>query len=138
MLEFFTVAGLAAFEVYAAIPAGFAFGMHPWLIFISTTIGGLAGVLIAAFLGDSIRKFFHRKRKPKEKNQNSLAYRLWEKYGIAGLGLLGTITVGAPMSLAVGVGLNAPVKKLVAYCCIGVLLRCAAFTTVGHYGMKLF
>lgn len=138
MLEIFTVAGLATFEVYAAIPAGFAFGMHPGIIFISSVIGGLIGVFVAAFLGDRIRAFFRRNKPPKEeKPKNGLAYKLWDKYGIIGLGFLGTMTVGAPISLAVGVGFNAPLKKLVTWCCFGVLVRCAVFTAVGHYGLKM-
>ncbi len=46
--------------------------------------------------------------------------RLWNKYGIIGLGFLGTLSVGAPISIAVGVGLNANLKKLLTWCCIGV------------------
>ena len=139
MLEIFTVAGLAAFEVYAAIPAGFALGLHPVTIFIASCIGGLAGAFIAAFLGDSIRKFFKRNTSPKEeKPKTGLVYRIWNKYGIIGLGFLGTMTVGAPVSLAVGVGFNVPLRKLITWCCVGVFVRCALFTTIGHYGMKLF
>jgi len=138
MLEIFTVAGLATFEVYAAIPAGFAFEMHPFSIFTWSTIGGLIGVFVAAFLGDRIRAFFHKYKTPKEpKPKTGLAYRLWDKYGIIGLGFLGTMTVGAPISLAVGVGFNAPLKKLVTWCCVGVLVRCAVFTAIGHYGLKM-
>jgi membrane protein YqaA with SNARE-associated domain len=139
MLEILTVAGLATFEVYAAIPAGFAFDLHPATIFMSSAAGGLIGVFVAAFLGDRIRAFF-KKNKPvkEEKPKTGLAYRLWDKYGIIGLGFLGTMTVGAPISLAVGVGFNAPLKKLVTWCCVGVLVRCAIFTTIGHYGLQLF
>ena len=139
MLEILTVAGLATFEVYAAIPAGFLFKMHPLLIFLYSSIGGLVGVFVAAFLGDRIRAFFQRNRAPKEpKPKTGLGYRLWDKYGIIGLGFLGTMTIGAPISLAIGVGFNAPLKKLITWCCIGVLVRCAVFTTIGHYGMKMF
>ena len=139
MLEIITVAGLAAFEVYAAIPAGFAMGLHPGTIFTASTVGGLAGVFVAAFLGNSIRKFFTRNKKVKEeKPKTGLVYRIWNKYGVIGLGFLGTMTVGAPVSLAVGVGFNVPLKKLITWCCVGVLVRCALFTTIGHYGMKLF
>ncbi len=139
MLEIFTVAGLATFEIYAAIPAGFAFGLHPGTIFSASLTGGLAGVFVAAFLGDKIRALISRYKKPKEeKPKEGLIYRIWNKYGIIGLGFLGTMTVGAPVSLAVGVGFNAPLKKLVTWCCIGVLVRCALFTTIGHFGMKLF
>lgn len=137
MLEIFTVAGLATFEVYAAIPAGFAFDMHPFSIFLWSAIGGLVGVFVAAFLGDRIRAYF-RKDKPVKEKKPGLAHRLWDKYGIIGLGFLGTMTVGAPISLAVGVGFNAPLKKLVTWCCIGVLVRCAAFTAIGHYGLQMF
>ncbi len=139
MLEIFTVAGLATFEVYAAIPAGFAFGLHPGAIFTASTLGGLIGVFVAAFLGDKIRAFFHRNRPVKEeKPKTGLVYRIWNKYGIIGLGFLGTMTVGAPISLAVGVGFNAPLKKLITWCCVGVLVRCAIFTSIGHYGLQLF
>jgi membrane protein YqaA with SNARE-associated domain len=141
MLEILSVAGLATFEVYAAIPAGFVFELHPLTIFVASTIGGLVGVFVAAFLGDKIRLFIYRFKKPappKPKKTDSLAYRLWNKYGIIGLGFLGTMTVGAPISLAVGVGLNAPLKKLITWCCVGVFVRCAVFTAIGHFGLKMF
>jgi membrane protein YqaA with SNARE-associated domain len=138
-LKILTVAGLATFEIYAAIPTGFAFGLSPWIIFLASLVGGLTGVYIAAFLGDRIEKLVARFRKPKEdKPKTGIIYRIWDKYGIIGLGFLGTITVGAPVSIGVGVGFNVPMKRLLGWCCLGVFVRCALFTTLGHYGMKLF
>ncbi len=138
-LKILTVAGLATFEIYAAIPAGFAFGLSPWTIFFASLAGGLAGVFVAAFLGDKIRTFLHKNKTKKEKqNKHPMVTRLWDKYGITGLGFLGTISVGAPISIAVGVGLNANLKKLLTWCCIGVLTRCFLFTLIGYYGLKLF
>ncbi len=133
------VAGLATFEIYAAIPAGFAFKLTPWLIFFASVSGGLIGAFVAAFLGEKIRAFFAKYRKPKpEKPKSGLAHRIWDKYGIIGLGFLGTMTVGAPVSIAVGVGFNASMKKLLTWCCVGVIVRCTLFTLLGYYGMKLF
>lgn len=139
-LKILTVAGLATFEIYAAIPAGFAFGLSPWTIFFASLIGGLAGVYVAAFLGDKIKAFFakYRKKPKKEKPKEGLIYTIWEKYGVIGLGFLGTLTVGAPVSIAVGYGFNVSVSRLVSWCCLAVLVRCALFTTLGHFGMKLF
>jgi membrane protein YqaA with SNARE-associated domain len=138
-LEFLTVAALASFEIYAAIPAGYVFGLSPWLIFLASATGGLAGVFVAAFLGDRIRRFFDKGNKQKEpKLKTGLIYRIWNKYGTVGLGLLGTITVGAPVSLAVGIGFKAPLQKLIMWCCIGIITRCVAFTMIGYYGLKLF
>ena len=138
MLEILIVAGLASFEIYAAIPAGFAFDLSHWTIFFASVTGGLAGVFVTAFLGDRIKKIFFKNKTPKtEKTQKGLAHRIWLKYGIIGLGFIGTMTVGAPASIAVGIAFNAPLKKLLTWCCIGVITRCALFTTIGYYGVKL-
>ena len=103
-------------------------------------VGGIAGVFVAAFLGDKIRALFHKNKPTKEvaAQKHPMILKLWNKYGIIGLGFLGTVSVGAPISIAVGVGLNANIKKLVSWCCIGVLTRCIVFTLVGYYGLQLF
>src|SRR5918993_5055488 len=137
-IKFLTVAALASFEIYAAIPAGFLFGMSPWLIFLASVTGGLAGVFVAAFLGDKIRRLFDKGKPKVEKPKTGLVHRIWNKYGTVGLGFLGTITVGAPLSLAVGIGFKAPLQKLITWCCIGIITRSVAFTLLGYYGMKLF
>ena len=139
LLKTLTVAGLATFEIYAAIPAGLAFGLSPWVIFLASLTGGIVGVYVTIFLGDKVKAFFAKYKKPKEeKPKTGLIYRIWNKYGVIGLGFLGTITVGAPISIAVGYSFNVSVVKLITWCCIGVVTRCAIFTTVGHYGVKLF
>ncbi len=139
-LKILTVAGLATVEIYAAIPAGFAFGLSAWTIFFASLTGGLVGVFVSAFLGDKIRSLFHKNKPTKEaaEKKHPAILKLWNKYGIIGLGFLGTMAVGAPISIAVGVGLNANIKKLVTWCCIGVLTRCIVFTLVGYYGLQLF
>ncbi|MES2848526.1 MAG: small multi-drug export protein [Bacteroidota bacterium] len=141
LYKILTVAGLATFEIYAAIPAGFAFKLSPWVIFFAALSGGIIGVFVATFLGEKIEKLISKFRKPKEtpkEKKPNLAHKLWEKYGIVGLGVLGTFTVGAPVSIAVGVGFNVNMHKLATWCCVGVLARCIVFTTVGYYGAKLF
>lgn len=141
LLKILTVVGLATFEIYVAIPTGFAFGLSPWVIFFASITGGLIGVFVAAFLGDKIRAFFY-KNKPKQeeekKYKHPMVHKIWEKYGIVGLGFFGTMSVGAPISIAVGVGLNANLKKLLTWCCIGVACRCSLFTIIGYYGVQLF
>ncbi|MEO6253997.1 MAG: small multi-drug export protein [Ferruginibacter sp.] len=139
-LKILTVAGLATFEIYAAIPAGFALGLSPWTIFFASLTGGLIGVFVAAFLGDKIRSLFHKNKPTKEvaEKKHPKILQLWNKYGIIGLGFLGTVAVGAPISIGIGIGLHANIKKLVTWCCIGVITRCIVFTLVGYYGLQLF
>ena len=135
-----TVGGLATFEIYAAIPTGFAFGLSPIIIFFASLSGGLLGVFVAAYLGDKIKSFVHTFRKNKAekiKKEPGFVLKIWEKYGVIGLGLLGTMTVGAPISIGIGVGFNVPTNKMVFWCSLGVLIRCAIFTTLGHYSLQL-
>ena len=66
-----------------------------------------------------------------------MVYRIWDRYGIIGLGFLGTMTVGAPISIAVGVGFKAHLPKLITWCCVGVIVRCAIFTSIAWFGLKL-
>ena len=61
-----TVIGIATFEIYAAIPAGFAFKLHPLEIFSYSLLGGLMGVFVAAYLGDIIKRWLSKFRKPKQ------------------------------------------------------------------------
>ena len=136
-----TVAGLATFEIYAAIPAGFAFGLSPIVIFLASFIGGIIGIFVAAYLGDKIKALVKKLRKSKVekvKSDPGFVLKIWEKYGVIGLGLLGTMTVGAPISIGIGVGFNVPTNKMVFWCSLGVLIRCAVFTTLGHYSLQLF
>ena len=136
-----TVTGLATFEIYAAIPAGFAFGLPPIVIFLASLVGGILGVFVAAYLGDKIKFWVNQFRKnkvEKTKKEPGFVLKIWEKYGVIGLGLLGTMSVGAPISIGIGVGFNVPTNKMVFWCSLGVLIRCALFTTLGHYSMQLF
>jgi hypothetical protein len=107
---------------------------------LSSLTGGLLGVFAAAYLGDKIKLVVNRFRKnkvEKTKKEPGFVLKIWEKYGVIGLGLLGTMTVGAPISIGIGVGFNVPTNKMVFWCSLGVLIRCALFTTLGHYSMQL-
>lgn len=140
-LKVLTVVGLATFEVYAAIPAGFAFQLLPIVIFMASTLGGLIGVFVTAYLGKQLNKIrakFSKEKTGKKKVQPGFILKIWEKYGVIGLGFVGTMTVGAPISLSIGIGFNVPVHKMVIWCCLGVVTRCTLFTALGYYGMKLF
>ena len=135
-----TVIGLATFEIYAAIPAGFAFKLNPISIFLYSVLGGLIGVFVAAYLGDIIKKWiitFKKNKVEKVAKEPGFVLKIWQKYGVIGLGLLGTMTVGAPISIGIGVGFNVPTNKMVFWCSLGVILRCALFTAIGHFGLQL-
>lgn len=138
LLKVLTVVGLASFEMWAAIPAGFAFHLSPLTIFLASVSGSLLGLLLTAFLGDRIRLLFSKKNAlKKSKPKKGFIYKIWHKYGVVGVGILGTMTVGAPASVAIGIGLNGSVQKLIIWCSIGIISRCLVFTAIAHLGNNL-
>jgi membrane protein YqaA with SNARE-associated domain len=142
LYKILTVVGLATFEIYAAIPAGFAMNLPAWIIALSGIVGGIIGALAATFLGEKVKAWLAKYRKPKPPKpadaKPSLALRIWNKYGLIGLGIIGTGLIGAPLSIAAGVGLNVPLKRLLFWCCIGIIIRCLLFTYAGHFIKQLF
>lgn len=140
IIKILTVIALATFEIYVAIGTGLGFSLSTWTILFCTLTGGIAGVFIAAFLGSKIEVFinknFRKNRAPKPKK--GMIYKIWGKYGLYGLGLIGTFFLGAPAAIGVGVGFNADMKKLVPLCLIAVVVRCFAFTFFGGYIHGLF
>ena len=140
ILEILTVTAMASFEIYAALTAAHVFGLDTWVILACTLTGGIAGVFIAAFLGERIEKFitktFRKNKAPKPKT--GLIYKIWDKYGLYGLGIIGTFLLGAPAAIGVGVGFNANMKKLVPICLVTVVVRCFVFTFFSDYIKGLF
>ena len=131
---------MSSFELYAAMVTAHAFGLNTWVILFSTLTGGIAGVIIAAFLGVRIEKFINekiRKNKP-PKSKKGLIYKIWHRYGLFGIGVIGTFFLGAPAAIAVGAGFNADMKKLVKICLVMVVVRCFAFTFFSDLIQDLF
>lgn len=131
---------MASFEIYAALGTAHAFGMGTWLILACTLTGGIAGVFISAYLGDRIEKFIYKtfRKNKAPKPHTGLIYKIWDKYGLYGVGIIGTFLLGAPAAIGVGVGFNANMKKLLPICLVTVVARCFAFTFFSDYIKGLF
>jgi membrane protein YqaA with SNARE-associated domain len=141
MYKAFIVALLSSFEIYVAIGSGLAFGLTPHIICIATLIGGISGVFVFAFLGDKISAFISKYRKPKEKKESSkdkLLMTLWNKYGVFGVGFIGSFLVGAPISIGIGVGFGVKAKQLIPYCLVAVIIRSVVYSYFFDYIKNLF
>ena len=131
---------LATFEIYVAIGTGMAFNLSSNVLFFTTVTGGVIGVFVAAFLGNKIRSFILKYKKPKPAkagNKDKMILKLWEKYGVVGVGFLGTFIVGAPISIGIGYGFGIQPKKLVNWCLLAVVLRCFIFSYFFNYVKNL-
>jgi hypothetical protein len=142
VLKFLGVFALATVELWAAVPLGLAMKLGPILTASATASGATLGVIIVIALGGRVREWMLKKKKAEqgtgEGQDERLIIRIWDKYGVVGLGLLGPFLVGAPLSAAIGVMFGASYSRLLFWMILGILLWTAAFTVVGVVGIDTF
>ena len=134
LLKILTVAGLGALELWAAIPAGFALGLHPIVIAVSAASGAIIAVLLVVALGERAQAWLARRHEPSEGGQRRLRA-LWQRYGVAGLGLAAPLLVGAPIGTVVGLLLGAPPRSLACWMALGVGAWSLGLTLAGSLGL---
>ena len=136
IVKLLTVFGVAVVELWAAIPAGFALGLPPWLIAAASTLGAAFGALMVLVLGENVRNWILKLRHKESKDEEpGYLYRIWMRFGVIGLGLLAPLLVGAPLGAAIGIALGAPAKRLMLWIIVGIIGWAVLLTTAGVLGL---
>lgn len=137
MMKLLTVLGLAVVELWAAIPAGFALRLHPLATGITAALGAMSGALVVLLLGERVRIWLLRRRGGKKDapEQHGRIYRIWQRYGVTGLGLLAPLLTGAPLGVALGLTLGAQAGRLFFWVSLGIALWSALLTLAGALGL---
>jgi len=131
-----TVAVFGAVEFWLAVPAGFAFGLHPLVTCIATISGGVIGVLVVTIPGERIGAWMARRRagKPRSKSWDR-AGRIWEKYGIIGLAFISPVVPGAPLGALIALALGAPKWRVLLWFPASIVVWSVGVTLVGVIGL---
>lgn len=136
MIKLLTVFGLGAVELWAAIPTGLALQLHPLVTGIVAAIGAILGMLVVLMLGERIRTWLVQQHNGKsEDKKKGRIHHIWARYGVAGLGLLAPLLVGAPLGVILGIALGAPLSRLLFWMSLGIVLCSAALTLAGSLGL---
>ncbi|MGB9937503.1 MAG: small multi-drug export protein [Methanobacterium sp.] len=126
-------------ELWAGIPIGLAFNLNPVITGTVAALGAILGAFIVLSLGDSIREKFIKWRYGENKDLKSgTFYKIWNKYGIMGLGLLSPLLFGAPIGAALGIALGAQKKPLLIWMSVGIILWSVILTAAGYLGLMTF
>ena len=136
MIKLLTVFLLGAIELWAAIPAGLALKLHPLATGATAVVGALFGAVVVVLLGERVRAWLVRLRGGKEENTRcGRIYRIWQRYGVAGLGLSAPLLTGVPLGVALGLMLGAPTDRLLFWISLGIVLWGIGLTLVGALGL---
>jgi hypothetical protein len=121
--QYATVAALSALKFMVGVGAGLALQLGFWEQFICTALGGVAGVVAYAFVGEGIGRAWAWARarfgKPKadstQRDQNTgWARRVWNRFGLVGFALVAPPTLGPPIAVPLAVLLSAGARPAAA------------------------
>ena len=125
--------------IWKSIPVGLVMKLDPFWICSATIMGATVGILIIFLLGTRVRKYLERwiKESSLIRKENRLI-RLFNKYGIHGLGVLGTLVMGPNMTMAIGLTIANKPGVLMLWTLIGTVMWSIALTYVGFLGISIF
>jgi len=125
--------------MWKALPVGFILKVPPFYIGLMTTLGALTCNLIIYYFGKRVQRFFYRfySEKTKDKKEGRIR-KLSEQYGCPGLGLLGTLFMGQPVVMLLGMIVVKRKRNLLLWVSIGTVIWSISLTIAGSYGLRLF
>jgi hypothetical protein len=137
LIKFLTVTGLGVIELWAAIPAGTALKLNPLLTGSASALGAILGVILVVAVGDRLRNWLLRKKK-KESSKDGGIYKIWNKYGVIGLGMLSPLLTGSLLGSAIGISLGAKPRQLILWIIIGIIFWTIVLTIISTLGFAGF
>ena len=130
------IAGITG--IWKGIPVGFALHAHPFAIAGFTALGSTAVVLFLVLSGDKVKNWIMNRYSDQKMTRSREKFsRIMDKYGVAGIGLIGCGLVGPIVSTIVGLILVQKTRRLILYLIIGVVLWSSLLTAVGEAGIRM-
>jgi hypothetical protein len=133
-----TAFGLGFVYFIASIPAGVAAGTNVGLAAAAAWLGYTLGGALVLVAGAPLRCWLVRKLNiPVERDPSKFIWRVWDRGGLAGLGLLAPVTIGpqAGSLLALAIGEKSP--RILLAMSLGVIPWCVLFAALTSLGFKL-
>jgi len=130
--------GLGFLYFLGAIPAGAAAGAPVWTAAIAAWLGYSSGAAIVLMAGAPLRLWLVRKLKiPVEQDPSKLVWRVWNKWGLPGLGLLAPVTVGPQVGGILALAVGGRPARIFAALSLGVIPWCVLFGVLVAFGVKI-
>ena len=136
MAGFFTALGLGFLYFVAAIPAGVAAGTPALFVALAAWLGYSLGGTIVLLTGAPLRDWLTRKLKVNpHPDPSQLFWRIWERFGLWGLGLIAPITIGPQATALICLSLGETPRRIQMAISLGVFPWVIGFAVVAGLGL---
>jgi membrane protein YqaA with SNARE-associated domain len=136
----FTSLGLGFLYFISAIPAATALGIPVWVAAIAASLGYSVGGAIILVLGAPFQKWLRQKWNYSP-NPKKLIWRVFNRYGPMGLGLLAPITIGPQFGTLLLLTLGIQPRKVFFAISLGVIpwsILLAGLVKTGSHCLEYF
>lgn len=144
MVEYFLVflgAAIPWLEIALVIPVGILRGLSPFWVMTLAFVGNMLTVLILIIAFQKVKEWMEARKKKDgtgESKRTERGKRIWNKYGMPGLALLGPILIGTHIAAFIGLLFGASKVNTTIWMTISIALWTLVFGIATAMGFDLF
>ncbi|MFZ4116508.1 MAG: hypothetical protein ACOYK6_07285 [Chthoniobacterales bacterium] len=133
-----TAFSLGLLYFISAIPAATMAGAPLWAATLLAWFGYSSGALIIILFGAPLRAWLLKKMNLSlQPDHNKIFWRIWNQYGVIGVGLIAPVTIGPEVAALLLLALGEVPKKIVGSIALGALPWALGFAVVIRLGLHL-
>ncbi|MER2089877.1 MAG: small multi-drug export protein [Sporosarcina sp.] len=144
MFEYFLVflgAAIPWLEIALVIPLGIIRGLSPFWVMTLAFIGNMLTVLILIIAFQKIKEWMESRKQKEgkaESKRTERGKRIWNKYGMPGLALLGPILIGTHIAAFIGLLFGASKVNTTIWMTVSIALWTLVFGIATAMGFDFF
>lgn len=146
-LVVFLASAVPWLEVLVVVPAGVLVGLAPVPTAIVGAAGNIATLVPIVLGGDRLRSWWRRRRhgpvvpaddEPSKGRRGTRALRVFERYGLLGLALVGPVLIGIHVAAVVAVAARAEPRRALLWLSGGVVVWAFVVAGAAAFGVDTF
>lgn len=126
----FVLAVIPWIEVLVIVPAAVGLGFNPAVVAVVAFTGNMVPVVAISSLNRKLRF-------PAPDYFRTRAERVWERHGVPGVAMIAPALTGVYLTMSVGLALDAPRRRLVAWMAASLALWTTALAAASYLGLGL-
>lgn len=122
ILKYIPIFLASGFKFMVGVGMSIAMGLSFWEQFLTTTMGGIAGVIFFTYVGDTLRQWIARRRGRPITGVSSQKWAyFWQRYGLWGVSFLTPPILSPPIGTAIALAFGSPRHVIVMRMSIAML-----------------
>ena len=138
LLALLTAFSLGFFYFISAIPVAVVAGAPLWAAAVMAWFGYSAGGALMIVLGAPLRAWLLKKMNLSlEPNPQKFFWKIWQRYGLWGVGLIAPVTIGPQVAALLLLALGEAPKKILGSIAFGALPWTVGFVVAIKFGFHI-